>query len=153
MLRVSYMNEKLKECAFQHIIKKIISYLISSQLDDLWHENWRFLENHSKSNYLCAHLQVWFGKTNGIIWWLTFEVPLADFSSTRRMEFHGSGHWKFKTQCPPSFWVWIGLNRIFGLWETSSVNFKGKKLKKLLSKNFFHYLKTDAFRRIAQIQK
>ncbi len=32
MLQVSNMNERLKENAFEHIIKKLISYLISSQL-------------------------------------------------------------------------------------------------------------------------
>ncbi len=33
MLPVSNMNERLKKRAFQHIIKIIISYLISSQLN------------------------------------------------------------------------------------------------------------------------
>ncbi len=33
MLQVSYMNGRLMDSAFQHIIKKVISYLISSQLD------------------------------------------------------------------------------------------------------------------------
>ncbi len=35
MLQVSNMNEWLKQGAFWRIIKKIISYLISSQLDQV----------------------------------------------------------------------------------------------------------------------
>ncbi len=35
MLQVSNMNERLKESAFKHIIKKNISYLISSQLKQI----------------------------------------------------------------------------------------------------------------------
>ncbi len=47
MLRVSNMNDGLKECAFQHIILKIISYLINSQLKQVCDKNWYFLENHA----------------------------------------------------------------------------------------------------------
>ncbi len=35
MLQVSNMNERLKESAFEPIIKKIILYLISSQLNQV----------------------------------------------------------------------------------------------------------------------
>ncbi len=32
-----------------------------------------------------------------------------------------------------SFWVWIGLNCIFSFWDTSEVNFNGKKTLKWLA--------------------
>ncbi len=56
-------------------------------------------------------------------------------------------------QCNPLLCVWIGPNCIFGLWDTSRVNFRGKNCKNDFQKIIFHYLKIDDFWRIACIKK
>ncbi len=93
-----------------------------------------------------------------LIWWLTFQVPdrwnsidLADFSGTRPVEFHWSGHWNFKMLCISSLGVWIWLNCIFGLWDPSAMDFKEKNWKNNFQKIIFHYLKIDAFWRITPV--
>ncbi len=89
-------------------------------------------------------------------------VLISMFDWTRPMKLHddwlfkyqingilSSGHWNFELGCNPSLWVWIGLNCIFGLWNTSAVDFKGEKQN--AEKIIFHYLKIDAFSRITYI--
>ncbi len=96
-----------------------------------------------------------------LIWRLSFHVPdwwnssdlsdfsgtMADFSHMRLMEFHWSDHWNFKMLCIPLFWVWIRLNCIFGLWDTSAMDFKGRNTEKItLQKSFFTTWKLMLFR-------
>ncbi len=39
-----------------------------------------------------------------------------------------------QNEMPPPLWVWIVLNCIFNLWDTSEVDFKGKKTEKMTFK-------------------
>ncbi len=89
------------------------------------------------------------------------------FSGNRSMEFHQSG-WFFKCQTDgipliwslkfqnslhlSPLWVWIGLNCIFRLWDTSAMDFKKKKWKNNYQKIIFPYLEIDPFYRIAHIR-
>ncbi len=83
---------------------------------------------------------------------------MTNFSDTRAMKFHRSGWFskyqnkgilKFQIGLISLLWVWIGLNYIFGLWDTSAMDFKGKNWINNFQKIIFHYLKIDAFQRIA----
>ncbi len=51
------------------------------------------------------------------------------------LEFHQTSHWKLKTRWPPPLRVWIGLNCIFSLWDTSEVDFKREKTEKWFSRS------------------
>ncbi len=84
------------------------------------------------------------------VWFFRYQTDVVYFSSTRLMKFHWSGHWNFKTLCIPPLWVWIEVNCIFGLWDTSAMDFNGKNWKNL-SKNHFSTLEIDAFWRITHL--
>ncbi len=112
-----------------------------------------------KCNYLWSHLQVRLDVANGIvtlffyfshIWASGSSVPLStlpsssiwfnlmtNFSGTRLLEFHWSGYWNFKTLCIHLLRVWIRLDCIFGLWDTSAMDFKEKNTEKKTFKKSF----------------
>ncbi len=65
-----------------------------------------------------------------------------------------SGHWNFKMFCTSLLWEWIGLNCIFGLWDTSVMDFKEKKPEKITFKKlFFPTWKLTLFRESPIIRK
>ncbi len=118
---------------------------------DLCYENWNFPENNPKCNYLCAHLQVWFGKANGIVWWLTFQVQAAYYSGTRSMESHRTGwFFKYQTDGIPSI-RWLKIQNMappsvlsvklpeLHFWPLGhlSSGFQGKKTEKMTFKKLF----------------
>ncbi len=128
------------KCILIHYLKNNFIFNYFSVRPGQWHETWHFSENSSKCNYLCTHLQVWFREANGTVRWQTFQVPdrrnsidLADFSSTRPMEFQWPGNENSKFDAPsPLSMNWAELH--FWPWEASAVDFKGRNWK-----NDFNY--------------
>ncbi len=70
--------------------------------------------------------------------WLIFQLPDRWNSINLVIEIS-------KCSANSPFWVWIGLNCIFGLWDTSAVDFQKKTPEKITFKTFFSLLENWHF--------
>ncbi len=61
------------------------------------------------------------------IWDVFGNTFFTCWRSASYFEFHQTDYWIFKIGYPHSHWVWFGLNCNFSLWDTSKVDFNGKK--------------------------
>ncbi len=101
----------------------------------------RFIRPHFKnSNILCMFLIMPQSNKSGVAssWWVPPKIwdvcGNTFFTCWRSVSYWNSIEMSLKIQneMPPPLSVWIGLNCIFSLWDTSEVDSKGKKNGKWL---------------------